>query len=268
MLRKQLFLVFLCVPTFLFSQNIERIEIMGKVTAPIGEDIEGVAIYNISNQTGTVTTPEGYFELMVAENDRISVTALQFSAFVIIVDQEVVDTKKMDIYLNPVVNQLEEVLVRPYDLTGNITADVSRIKTANVVTQWDLSYEALEFEFEFTPDKYTSIAVNKAEEAYFNGQQQAGLNFIGLAGLLFPKKNKKTKNGGNEDRSDLAKSLRHRFSNDYLLSSFGIYPRQAYDFIDYLQENGMHSSLLRQENEMRLLDLMLQRSKTYKKLSE
>jgi hypothetical protein len=52
------------------------------------------------------------------------------------------------------------------------------------------------------------------------------------------------------------------------LSSFGIYPLQANDFIYYLEENGMHSSLLNQENEMRLLDFMLQRSKTYKNLSE
>jgi len=268
MLRKLLFLVFLYVPTFLFSQNIERITVFGKVTAPIGEDIEGVTIYNISNQTGTVTTPEGYFELMVAENDRISVTALQFSTFIVVVDKGVVNEKKMGIYLNPVVNQLEEVLVRPYNLMGNVMADVARIKTANVVPQWDLSYEALEFEFEFTPDKYTSISGNKAEEAYFNGQQQAALNFIGLAGLLFPKKNKKTKKEINVELGDIAKSLRHRFSNDYLLSSFGIYPLQANDFIYYLEENGMHSSLLNQENEMRLLDFMLQRSKTYKNLSE
>ena len=268
-MRKQLLLtVILLLPLCLFSQDIERIIISGRVTAPMDEDIEGITIYNVSSQKGTVTSPEGLFKLLVAENDRISVTALQFSTFIVIVDKGVIDNNKMGIYLNPVVNQLEEVIVRPYDLLGNVTADVNKIKTANVVPQWDLSYESLEFEFEFSADQYTSVSGNKAAEAYFNGQQQNALDFVGLAGLLFPKKKKKTFREKNEDQNFIVRSLRQRFSNSYLLSVFGIEEEHANEFIYYVEENGMQSSWLKEENEIRLLDFMHQKSKAYKNLRE
>ena len=260
--------ILLFLPFCLFSQDIERIIVSGKVTAPMGEDIEGITIYNVSSQKGTVTSPDGLFELKVAENDRISVTALQFSTFVVIVDEGVIESKKMGIYLNPVVNQLEEVIVRPYDLLGNITADVNKIKTANVVPQWDLSYESLEFDYEFSADQYTSVKGNKAEEAFFNGQRQATLNFIGLAGLLFPKKKKRTFKELNEDKNYVARSLRQRFSNSYLSTIFEIEEEQANEFIYYVEENGMQSSWLKEENEIRLLDFMYHKSEAYKNLRQ
>ena len=111
MLKKLLLTIILLLPICLLAQDIERIIISGKVTAPKGEDIEGITIYNVSSQKGTVTSPEGIFALKVAENDRVSVTALQFSTFIVIVDKGVIDNKRMGIYLNPVVNQLEEVIV-------------------------------------------------------------------------------------------------------------------------------------------------------------
>jgi hypothetical protein len=272
MLKQLLLTIFTLLPLCILSQDIERILISGKVTAPIGEDIEGITIYNVSSQKGTVTSSEGLFELMVTENDRISVTALQFSTFIVIVDKGVVKNKRMGIYLNPVVNQLEEVIVRPYDLLGNVTADVNKIKTANVVPQWDLSYESLEYGYEFSADQYTAVEGNKAEEAYFNGPRFVGGDFIGLAAglasLLLPKKKKKTSKEVNEDQNYIARSLRQRFSNSYLMSNFGIQEEQANDFIYYVEENGMQSSWLKEENEIRLLDFMYQKSVAYKNLRE
>ena len=268
MIKQLLLLLILLLPLHLLSQDIERVVISGKVTAPMGEDIEGITIYNVSSQKGTVTSSDGLFQLLVAENDRIAVTALQFSTFIVIVDKGVIDNEKMGIYLNPVVNQLEEVIVRPYDLLGNVTADVNKIKTANVAGQTDMSYETLEFEYEFTNDKYTSIKGNKAEQAYFNGRQMAGADIIGLAGLLFTKKKKKTFQDINNDKNYIARSLRQRFSNDYLSSIFGIEEMQANDFIYYVEENGMQSSWLKEENEIRLLDFMYQKSIAYKKLRD
>ena len=219
MIKRLLILLILITPFCLKAQDIERVLIQGQVTAPVGEDVEGVNVYNVSSQKGIITDSEGGFSIEVTENDRLLITALQFSTFTVIVDKVVIDNKRMGIYLNPVVNQLEEVIVRPYDLSGNMVADVSRIKTANVVPKWDLSYEALEFGYEFSDDQYTSVKGNKAEEAFFNGQQQAQLNFIGLARLLFPKRKKKSHEQINSQRKLLAKI----FDSDLAIVIFWMY---------------------------------------------
>ncbi|MBZ0328096.1 MAG: carboxypeptidase-like regulatory domain-containing protein [Altibacter sp.] len=256
-------LLLLLLPVIALSQEIERNKIQGIITAPVGEDVENVSVYNISSQKGTITNIAGAFELEVVENDRIQVTALQFQSFTIIVDSGVIETGRMAIYLNPSVNQLDEVIVRPYDLSGNIIADVGRIKTANMNPQWDLSYETLEFGYEFSDDQYTSIVGNKAEEAFYNGQKQASLNFIGLAGLFFPKKPKKEVEKIT-DRAALIRAMRQRFSNAYITETFAIPEERVNDFIYFLEENGVDAHLLKLENELLLLDFLTAQSIIYK----
>lgn len=272
--KKLLLLLLIILPACLFAQEIERVKVKGKITAPKSEDVEGVSIYNVSSQVGTVTSELGEFEIAVAENDRLAVSALQFATFTIVIDKGVIEIEKLGIYLNPVVNQLEEVIVRPYDLSGNIIVDVARIKTANVATSIDLSYEKLEFEYEFSNDKYSSVAENKAEEAYYNGQNQYGGNLIGMVGLLADllvlkkKKTTITPSESVEERELIANNLRQRFSNSYLFETFNIENSNATDFIYFLEENGMRSEYLKEENEIILLEFMLQRSKEYKMLRE
>ncbi len=264
MRRSLLVILFFSFPMYVFSQNIERVKIQGKITAPQGEDVESVNVYNISSQKGTITNITGDFELDVAENDRVQVTAIQFQSFTIIVDKGVIDKKRMAIYLNPTINQLEEVVVSPYDLSGNIIADLKRIKTANMNPQWDLSYTTLEFGYEFSDDQYSSIDGNKAEEAFYNGQKQASLDFVGLAGLLFKKK-KKDPVEKPIDKVVLINAMRQRFSNDYLTKTFGIPENRVNDFIYYMEEAGIDSDLLKIENELLLLDFITYQSTLYKK---
>jgi len=241
---------------------VDRVLGKGTIKAPVGEDVEGVNIYNRSAQKGTITDAEGAFELEVGVNDRVQVTAIQFQSFVIIVDEGVVENKRMSIYLNPSVTQLDEVIVRPYDLTGNIYVDVARIKTSDVLPEWDLSYETLEFGYVFEPDQYTSYQGNAAEEALNNEGVTNGANIGALIGLLFKKK--KPVREVLVSREAITTALRQRFSNSYIMETFGIPEDKVNDFIYFTEDNGVQPAWLRSENEMILLDYMYLQSEKYK----
>ena len=176
---KQLLLFLLLITSGLgISQEITRFEISGKITASKGEDVEGINIYNKSSQKGTITSETGEFQIKVAENDRVFISAMQFQNFTVIIDEGIIETKTMHIALNPVINQLDEVLIRPYDLSGNIVADVKRINVSSISNKYDTSYETVEFGYEFSADAQTSVKGNKAEEAFHNGQEQYGGDLI------------------------------------------------------------------------------------------
>ncbi|MAT90816.1 MAG: hypothetical protein CMC35_08980 [Flavobacteriaceae bacterium] len=245
------------------AQEVERTVINGRVTAPQGEDIEGINLYNISSQKGTVTEADGSFTLAVAEQDRILVSAIQFQSFKVIVDEGVINNKQLRIYLNPAVNELEEVIVRPYDLSGNVIADVDRIKVSTVGSGFDLSYENLEFKMDFRPDRQSSIKRNIAAEALNQGANQAGANLLGLAGLLFPKK-KQTPKEVVATKEALTVALRQRFSNTYITETFDIESARVNDFIYFVEENGLQPHLLKETNEIRLLEHLHQQSELYK----
>ena len=245
------------------AQEVERILINGQVTAPQGEDVEGINLYNISSQKGAVTDADGSFSLEVAAQDRILVSAIQFQSFKVIVDAGVIDTKRLRIYLNPAVNELEEVIVRPYDLSGNVIADVNRIKVSTVGTGFDLSYENLEFNMDFRPDRQSRIQGNAAAEALNQGANQAGANLLGLVSVLFPQKKQSSKEVV-ATKEALTVALRQRFSNAYITETFQIEGSRVNDFIYFVEENGLKPELLKETNEIRLLEHLHQQSELYK----
>ena len=265
-MRIKIIIFSLFFPFLLLAQEMDRTLIEGFITAPADEDVEGVSIYNKSTQKGTVTNDRGEFKLEVGVHDRVLVTALQFQSFTVIVDKGVIDSETMKIYLNPAINQLEEVIVRPYDLSGNIVADVNRVKTYTFTPKMDLSYEALNFEYEFTADAQTKVDGNAAEEALNNEGVKDGVNLKNLIGLLFPKdiEINLVKNKSIEDRIQISRTLRQRFSNAYIFETFGISKEKANDFLYFAEEGGLTGTMLKAENEMKLLDYMYKQSELYK----
>ncbi len=265
-------LLFLTLSFSIFAQEVERIKVAGEIHVPQGEDAEGISVYNISSQNGTITNAAGTFEIEVAENDRIQITALQYQSFTVSIDKGIVDRKVMNIFLNPAVNQLEEVVVRPYDLTGNINVDVKKIPTYNVTKDWDLSYKNMEYGYAFEQDAQTAIAGNAAEEALNDRALKNGANILGILGgvaqLLFPKGNKISIEEEREDLITISNSIQQRFSADFIEANFNIPADKALDFLFFTQENGLDKDMLKPVNEMQLMEFLLKKSIEYKKRNE
>lgn len=272
MTTKLLLFLFLLTTPLLFAQDIERVQVSGQIHVPKGEDAEGISIYNISSQKGTITEADGSFKIELAENDRLQIFALQYQTFTVVVDKAIVEKKQMNIYVNPAITQLDEVVVRPYDLSGNIKADIEKIPTYSVAKDWDLSYRAMEFEYGFERDESTGIEGNVAEQALNSHLLQNGLNVRNILGgvgqLLFPK-GKNISNEERERRNQLvSNNVQQRFSREFIKENFDIPVENAFDFLFYAQENGLQPSLLQPENEIELMDFLHEKSKEYKKRQE
>ena len=268
MAKKLLLLLFIIVSSTLLAQDIERTKVAGKIHVPNDDDAEGINVYNVSSQKGTITNADGSFEIEIAENDRLQITALQYQSFTVIVDKGIVERKRINIFMNPSVNQLEEVVVRPYDLSGNINVDVKKIHTYAVNKDWDLGYENLEYGYHFEQDLQTKIAGNAAEEALHANNLTNGANILGLlagaVSLFLPKKDKTSPAEKLETGNSLNNNLQQRFSKNFITSTFEIPEDKAVDFLYFAQENGLEQRLLKPQNEMELMEFLLKKSKEYK----
>lgn len=269
MIKKLLLLAFVLATPMLFAQDeIVRTKISGKIHVPEGDDAEGISVYNISAQKGTITDNSGKFDLDLGENDRVRITALQYQSFTVVVDKSVIEKKKFNVYLNQAINQLEEVVVRPYDLSGNINVDVRKIPTYAIGKDWDLSYGNLEYGYHFEQDSKTAIAGNAAEEAINSRALKNGADVIqilgGVANLLFPRGKELTAVQKQESRSLVSNNMQQRFSKEFITANFDIPEDKAVDFLFYAQENGLDKSMLRAENEMELMEFLMAKSEEYK----
>lgn len=273
MVKQLLLLIVFIIPVSIFGQDVQRENVKGKITVPKDDDVEGITIYNQSSEKGTITSRDGTFEIFVAENDRILITAIQFQNFTLIVDSGIVNSKKMTIYLNPTINQLSEVVVRPYDLSGNIKVDVNRIPVFSDSLNMDLSYEALNYKYKFTTDQYSSIPGNFAAEALNDHSLVYGFNFKSLLGGILNLLDSKKKCEFSSikkmaDNSLVVKNLIQRFPPSYIKNTFGIPENKTGDFLYFVSDSGLSDELLKDGNEMALFKIIQQKSTEYIARSE
>lgn len=233
--------------------------------APTGEDVEGISIYNISSQGGTITDETGSFILKVAEFDHIQITALQFKSFKVVVTIADIESKELRVYLNPNVNQLDPVTISRHNLTGYLDLDAQSIKTSVFTQELDLSYTTLEFKYEFENDGRSPVTGNAAEEAIgVNSVPVASVDVIELVKLFFPNKKQTTYQIVNL-RKDLANAILKRYDHDFMIKTFGIPYDKVNDFVYFTEENGLLASMLTPANEFELLAYLFEQSETYKK---
>ncbi len=134
MLRsKSLLFCFLLVLSTASGQDFFRQNLDGKVQNK-GRNIPDVHVMNITANKATITDANGNFSIAVQLNDTIQFSAVQFKRKTLVVTASVLQSKSMIVPLEEFVNELDEVVVRPYDLTGDISRDMERLNTGGVVT--------------------------------------------------------------------------------------------------------------------------------------
>ena len=270
-MNKLLLLIsFLVCSPILLAQEIERVSVSGKIVVK-NNDLEGVTVYNTSSEKGTITDFEGNFKIEVGLNDRIEISALQFKKFVVVIDEGIVEQKRMTIFMVEEVNKLPEVVVTPYDLSGNILVDINRVKTLNLPfgeDQFDLELNPVNL----TPDNKTKV-YNEFVRGAGGKADMLGGDVLGLVGLLlkplFKKNKKKTDIEKYNERNNVAKQntdaldLRLMYTNEYMKGVFGIPENKVNEFIVYVEDNGLDYNLLKKGREMEFIDFLVQQSKTF-----
>ena len=76
-IRFYLILMFLFIIPNSKAQNVKRVLVEGQIIVDY-PDLEGVTVYNLSSNKGTITNEEGKFAISVTLNDKIEISALQF----------------------------------------------------------------------------------------------------------------------------------------------------------------------------------------------
>lgn len=259
-MKMKLSLLFMCFfVSFSFAQITSRVMIEGKISAPIGDNVEGVVVYNRSTNKGTITNKEGWFRISAGINDRIEVVAMQYQHFMIMVDKGVVDNKRLNVFLHESINQLEEVVVTPYDLLGNVSADVGKIDVEvggfNEVND-ETSSIVNDIHYDFTQDNQSFLRNNALSETRIID----GLNFVNLFKLAF-KNNKAKKRKKSEDIDERIRNVYDdQFFQDYLALEID----QINDFILFAEKNGLNKSYFNSGKELDLLQFLVYQSNLFR----
>lgn len=270
-MKKTFAILFFVIPVMFFAQQAERTLVNGVITAPIGEDLEGISVYNVSSQKGTITDQNGAFTLEVGLQDRVLFTALQFQKFTIIVDEGIIENKQLKVYVNPAVVQLDEIIVRPHDLTGNIVVDVARIKTVDLDAGINYAWEQMEFGYEFSDDRSSSVKNTALDRTSQMAIEHIGtinlLGFVGLLGETLFRNRNRSQILSPLEKAQLADAsftaVYQRFAQSYFTDNLKLTQDQIEPFLYFISNNGFTTDLLKENNELKLMDFLEKQSKIY-----
>lgn len=123
--------IFCFTSTLLFSQeNSSTVIVTGNVLNDNTlQPLYSVNIINVNSVKGTVSNEKGYFEIEARANDTLHVALMGYKSIKIKVTNDWIKNKYTQIKLIEKAFELDEVVVRAYNLTGYLEIDAKLIPT-------------------------------------------------------------------------------------------------------------------------------------------
>ncbi|WP_299432450.1 carboxypeptidase-like regulatory domain-containing protein [uncultured Maribacter sp.] len=241
---KKLLVILCLISSVVFSQeNIETKE-ETKISAIVinaqtDTPMESVHIVNLNQVKGTITNEKGEFTLTAAVNDTLYFSFLGFKSQKIRITNDMFKFKDTKISLTELAYALEEVIVRPYQLTGYLEIDVKNLPINNAY-QYSISGLSVGYE---AGNKNPS-AVTKVLGAILN---PADL----LRNLFGKKPNQMRKLRKIKEDDQIRNLLASKFDRETLIELLQI---EKMDIEDILNNCNYSKSFITTANDLQILD--------------
>lgn len=145
------------------AQTFSPKKLEGRVFGMDG-DVAATHVLNTTTKKATITDSNGSFSIPVNLNDTLVFSAVQFKKKVLVITHAILESKTVFVPLEESLTELDEVVVRPYSLSGDLGLDAKSISIEPVVTASTLGL----------PNAYVSVPT-QAERQLFEATSGGGL---------------------------------------------------------------------------------------------
>lgn len=128
-----------CIILVLLLSSIsvaQSVEVNGMVIVD-DDEVEGIHVINKTSNKFTITDENGTFSIPAKLNDTILFSAIKYKPKEIIVNANIIKSKVLNVYLNELINELDEVIVGKV-LTGNLLSDIENSEAKRDINFYDL----------------------------------------------------------------------------------------------------------------------------------
>jgi hypothetical protein len=245
--------IFLCSVS-LGAQSFFISDLEGKVQSRDG-DVAGTHVLNTTTRRATITDEKGYFSIPARLYDTIVFSAIQYKRKVIVVTPSILNSKFVTVPLEDALTELEEVVVTPYNLTGNLMRDTQRIDIDPVVTSSTLNL----------PNAYVYVPT-KAERELFeatSGGYGIPLNPIinAISGRTKMLKDRVARDG----LYARTQRVRDMYADSLFRIHFKISEQKIDDFMYFCEIDPIFQTTVDTHDRLKIWDYMVARSHEYRK---
>lgn len=244
---------FIFISTAASAQSFFSKKIEGRVYSKDG-DVAATHVQNITTQRATITDINGFFAIPANLNDTLVFSAVQFKKKQIVITTEILNQPTLYVPLEDALNQLDEVIVTPYNLTGDITKDLHILNIEPVVTTSTLGL----------PNAYV-IPPTKAERELFEATSGGGflpLNPIlnGISGRTKILKNRVKRNA----KYARTQRVRAFYADSLIVSDLKIPELMIADFMYFCEVDSSFSPVIDTHDQLKIWEFMRKKSLIYR----
>lgn len=217
------------------------------------QPLSSVNIINVNKVRGATTNSNGYFEIDVQVNDTLHITSLGFQSLRVRVTNDWIKNKSTKIQLTEKAIALEEVIIRPFNLTGYLEVDT---KIIPVKENYRYSISGLTQGYE--AGAYSPNAFGRVLGSIFNPADML-YNFFGNK----PKELKKLKEMKKDDT--VRNLLESKFDRETIAVLLGI---DKNEIPEILQRCNYSESFIKTANDLQIMDAISGCYEEYKVLKK
>lgn len=257
---KPIIIIFILFSSLVNAQNHYKV-LYGKVISDsIG--ITDVHIQNLSNKKATITDADGFFKLKVSVNDTLLFSAIHLERKKVIITSEIIKSSQIIIKMVAYTNKLDEVVLRPYNLTGSLSRDMMGLKTESVITTSTLGLPNANFQ-KLTQSENKLNDADHGKLIYYYGIA-AVININKLLNKLSGRTKMLKERVALDKKYEETKGVEKSILNSLFVEELKIPTEKIYDFIYYCELDSNFQVLANGVDELKLWEFLKKMSLVYK----
>ncbi|MEA1785561.1 carboxypeptidase-like regulatory domain-containing protein [Arenibacter sp. GZD96] len=222
------------------------------------KDISDVHVLNITSKRAAITDENGNFSIGVTLGDTLVFSAIQFQRKQIVVSATILQTEFLTVSLVASLVELEEVVVRLFNLSGDLARDVDHISIDLLVTASSLEL----------PNAHVQVLTQSERQLYTARTWDFTGNSIKLDPLInyFSGRTKRLKNKVTRDKkaARLVKSYEH-IADSLFIVQLKIPKEKIDDFMFYCEADPKFEATIAASDTLAIWKFLTDMSDAYRK---
>lgn len=248
--------VLIFIVLFSYSIGISQTSdiLRGKIVSD-STTVESINILNRSKGIGTINDEAGFFEIAAEVGDTLLFSSIRHQQKLVIVTKKALQSNLSKIKLDIKINELDEVRISQYDLSGEATEDVNTIKTyENNLPMFNAK------QLDETPYIKEMGVKTIKNQVVFDEMSRTPVNFIAafrMISSIFKKKK-------SENKQIAIPKVSNFYSEDFLVNELKVQKEKVYDFFDFVNSKKETKAILTSGNDLKVIEYLTTQSKIFK----
>ena len=252
------FLIFLTCSA-LSGQSYLNTQIEGQVRFE-ERGVPDVHIMNVTAGKTTISDEDGRFSIAVSLGDTLYFSAVQYQRKRLEVIMPVIESRFIYVNLEEFVNELDEVVVRPYNLSGDLGRDMKGMDIGQVVSASTLGLPNANVK----PLIQSERLLSEATMGPFHLGMITAVPFNPLINMITGRTKMLKKRVARDRKYLRTEAVRNYYPDSIFVKRLGIPADRIDDFMYYCEVDEKFDSIVSTDDHIAILNLLLAKSRAYR----